>query len=832
MFTEKFGYMEVCFMANYVTDMQPVCLPVLPLRGVVMFPQNILNLDVGREKSSCAIEYAMKHNRKIFIVSQKNIQEEDPSFDGLYRVGVVAEIQQVVRSRNEKVRIMVEGQYRAVITDELTDAPFFTVTATELPYKGLRSAITDRTDAMMRTVKDLYEQYCELSPKMSTDLVATAMLTDDPVYLVDYIGGNMILAPDKKQTLLNENSIVRRLQLLAGLLEGENNVLQLEKELYAKVREQIDQNQREYYLREQQRAIAEELGETESTEDEAAEYGQKIAALDLSGEVREKLTSEVKKLSKLHPGSQEAGVIRGYLDTCLELPWNVYTKDKIDIKAAEKLLDREHYGMKKVKERILELLAVRQLAPDLGGQILCLVGPPGVGKTSIARSIAEAMGRKYVRMSLGGVRDESDIRGHRKTYIGSMPGRIMTAIKQSGSSNPLMLLDEVDKLGSDFRGDPSSALLEVLDSEQNFAFRDHYIEVPYDLSRVLFVATANTLDTIPGPLLDRMEIIELSSYTREEKFQIAKRHLVRKQLEKHGLDGKRLRITDGALYAVIDGYTREAGVRNLERRIGSICRKAAKLLVSGEREKVTVNERNIEDFLGPRRIKPDDISTRDEVGVVNGLAWTSVGGEMLQVEVAVLDGTGKLSLTGSLGDVMKESAQAAISYVRSVCDHYGIEHDFYKTKDIHIHVPEGAVPKDGPSAGVTITTAIVSALTGIPVRGKVAMTGEVTLRGRVLPIGGLREKTMAAYRNGITTVVIPKQNLSDLHEVDEVVKKAITFVPAETVSTVLETALCAQPSPHSILAQEPKHGAELGRPKTFEISVPKGEGSDRPRAGR
>lgn len=545
MFTEKFGYMEVCFMANYVTDMQPVCLPVLPLRGVVMFPQNILNLDVGREKSSRAIEYAMKHNRKIFIVSQKNIQEEDPSFDGLYRVGVVAEIQQVVRSRNEKVRIMVEGQYRAVITDELTDAPFFTVTATELPYKGLRSAITDRTDAMMRTVKDLYEQYCELSPKMSTDLVATAMLTDDPVYLVDYIGGNMILAPDKKQTLLNENSIVRRLQLLAGLLEGENNVLQLEKELYAKVREQIDQNQREYYLREQQRAIAEELGETESTEDEAAEYGQKIAALDLSGEVREKLTSEVKKLSKLHPGSQEAGVIRGYLDTCLELPWNVYTKDKIDIKAAEKLLDREHYGMKKVKERILELLAVRQLAPDLGGQILCLVGPPGVGKTSIARSIAEAMGRKYVRMSLGGVRDESDIRGHRKTYIGSMPGRIMTAIKQSGSSNPLMLLDEVDKLGSDFRGDPSSALLEVLDSEQNFAFRDHYIEVPYDLSRVLFVATANTLDTIPGPLLDRMEIIELSSYTREEKFQIAKRHLVRKQLEKHGLDGKRLRITDG-----------------------------------------------------------------------------------------------------------------------------------------------------------------------------------------------------------------------------------------------------------------------------------------------
>ena len=727
---------------------------------------------------------------------------------------------------------MVEGLYRAAISDEVTDfEPFFLAEVTELPYRGLRTGSTDKMNALMRTVKDLYERYCELSPKMSKDLIPNAMLTDDAVYLVDYIGGNMILAPDKKQTLLNENSIAKRLQLLASLLEGEINILTLERELYAKVKEQIDQNQREYYLREQQRAIAEELGEGDNIDNEADEYLKKIEALSLNDEAKEKLTAEVRKLRKLHPSSQEAGVVRGYLDTCLELPWNVYTKDKIDIKAAARLLDREHYGLQKVKERILELLAVRQLAPDISGQIICLVGPPGVGKTSIARSIAEAMGRKYVRMSLGGVRDESDIRGHRKTYIGSMPGRIMAAIKQAGSSNPLMLLDEVDKLGSDYRGDPSAALLEVLDGEQNSAFRDHYIEVPYDLSKVLFVATANTTETIPGPLLDRMEVIELSSYTREEKFQIAKRHLVKKQLSRHGLDSKRLHITDGALYAIIDSYTREAGVRNLERKIGEICRKSARELVAGDVEKVSVTEKNIETYLGPKRFKPDDISGKDEVGVVNGLAWTAVGGEMLQVEVAVMDGSGKLQLTGSLGDVMKESAQAAISYVRSMADRFGIDHEFYKNKDIHIHVPEGAVPKDGPSAGVTITTALVSALTGIPVRGKVAMTGEVTLRGRVLPIGGLREKTMAAYRNRINTVVIPRQNVSDLHEVDEAVKKAIRFVPADTVADVLETALCSMPHPTGKRHEE-NHLGQKAESKSFEITVPKAETTDRPQASR
>ena len=817
-------------MAEMKTDALPLCLPVLPTRGVVVFPQNIVNLDVGREKSTRAIEHAMKHDRKIFIVTQRDIQVSDPTFQDLYTVGVVAEIQQVIRSRNSQVRIMVEALYRAVITDPLTGDPFFTAAVQEYPVRGSHGAITDKMDAAMRTVKDLFAEYCEISPKMTEGMATNAMLTDDPVYLVDYTAGNMILPHDKKQNLLNENTVYKALQTLAGYLEGEINVLKLEKELYAKVKEQIDQSQREYYLREQQRAIAEELGETDNIDEEADGYQKKIDALQLNDEVRDKLSSEVKKLRKLHPSSQEAGVIRGYLDTVLELPWNVYTKDKIDIKAAARLLDREHYGLQKVKERILELLAVRQLAPDITGQIICLVGPPGVGKTSIAHSIAEAMGRKYVRMSLGGVRDESDIRGHRKTYIGSMPGRIMAAMKQAGSSNPLMLLDEVDKLGSDYRGDPSAALLEVLDSEQNVAFRDHYIEVPYDLSKVLFVATANTTDTIPQPLLDRMEVIELSSYTREEKFQIAKRHLVRKQMEKHGLDQSKLKISDGAIYAILDFYTREAGVRNLERKIGEICRKAARQLVSGEEEMVRVTERTIEKFLGPKRIKPDEISGRDEVGVVNGLAWTQVGGEMLQVEVAVLEGNGKIQLTGSLGDVMKESAQAAISYVRSVADRYGIEYDFYKTKDIHIHVPEGAVPKDGPSAGVTMTTAIVSALTGIPVKGKVAMTGEVTLRGRVLPIGGLREKTMAAYRNHITTVIIPKQNLSDLSEIDETVRKAIRFIPAETVSTVLENALCSLPHPRVAVPAALTHeeADPKGEVKNFELTVPKSEPVERP----
>ena len=727
-------------MADTKTDMLPICLPVLPLRGVVMFPQTILNLDVAREKSARAIEHAMKHNRKIFIVAQKDVQQEDPSFSDLYRVGVVAEIQQVVRARNEKLRIMVEGLYRAAISDEVTDfEPFFLAEVTELPYRGLRTGSTDKMNALMRTVKDLYERYCELSPKMSKDLIPNAMLTDDAVYLVDYIGGNMILAPDKKQTLLNENSIAKRLQLLASLLEGEINILTLERELYAKVKEQIDQNQREYYLREQQRAIAEELGEGDNIDNEADEYLKKIEALSLNDEAKEKLTAEVRKLRKLHPSSQEAGVVRGYLDTCLELPWNVYTKDKIDIKAAARLLDREHYGLQKVKERILELLAVRQLAPDISGQIICLVGPPGVGKTSIARSIAEAMGRKYVRMSLGGVRDESDIRGHRKTYIGSMPGRIMAAIKQAGSSNPLMLLDEVDKLGSDYRGDPSAALLEVLDGEQNSAFRDHYIEVPY---RPLQGAVCgdcqhhrNHSRPAAGPYgSDRAlelhpggEVPDRQAAPGQEAAQPARTGFQAAAYHRWRAVCHHRQLHPGGWCP-----------RTWSGEIGEICRKSARELVAGDVEKVSVTEKNIETYLGPKRFKPDDTSGKDEVGVVNGLAWTAVGGEMLQVEAAVMDGSGKLRAHRQSGRCDEGVGHRLPSAICAAWprNRFGIDPEFYKNKDIHIHLPEGAVPKDGPSAGVTLTTALVSALTGTPVRRDVAMTGEITLRGRVLPLAG------------------------------------------------------------------------------------------------
>ena len=589
-------------------------------------------------------------------------------------------------------------------------------------------------------------------------------------------------------------------------MESENDILSLEKDIYDRVKESIDKNQREYYLREQMRVIQEELGESDNPVDEAQQYFEKIDQLALPDEAREKLYKEADRLMKLPSNSHEGGVIRGYLDTCLELPWNKSTKDKIDLQKAEKLLDKEHYGLQRVKERILEVLATRALAPDIKGQIICLVGPPGVGKTSIARSIAKAMGRKYVRISLGGVRDESDIRGHRKTYIGAMPGRIINAIKLAGSNNPLMLLDEVDKMGNDFRGDPSSAMLEVLDSEQNFAFRDHYIEIPFDLSEVFFIATANDLSTIPAPLLDRMDVIELPSYTREEKFQIAKRHLLAKQMKKHGLTAKTFRLADDAIYGLIDFYTRESGVRKLEREIGALCRKADREIVGKGASRVVITGASLYDYLGPKRFRPDEPAERDEIGLVNGLAWTSVGGEMLQVEVAVMEGSGKVELTGSLGDVMKESAKAAISYIRSRAQEYGIDPNFYKNKDIHIHLPEGAVPKDGPSAGVTLTTALVSALTGTPVRRDVAMTGEITLRGRVLAIGGLREKTMAAYRAGIKTVLIPKENLPDLYEVDPVVKEAIRFIPADHVETVLQTALCPREEGkeiHAVLKKAP-----------------------------
>ena len=770
---------------------ETIKMPMLVLRGLVLFPEMVLHFDVGREKSLLALNQVMSSSRQVFLVAQKDLRDDDPKPETIYKIGVVALVKQIIKSQSGTWRILVEGLYRAKTVEVVSDTPYFEALITAFPLKPIRKK-TAMCDALMRTVKDLFETYCYLTPRMPRELVVNALVNDDPIHLAEYIAGNMQMETADKQTILSQSDPLKRLELLAHLLESENNILSLEQDIQEKVRGQIDKNQREYYLREQMKAISGELGE-EDPQEESSEYLSKIQKLELEKEVAEKLSKEVDRLSKLPYNSNEASVLRSYLDIVLELPWNKKTTDKIDIKKAQTLLDKEHFGLKKVKERILELLAVRKLVPDMKGQIICLVGPPGVGKTSIANSIAKSMGRKYVRISLGGVRDESDIRGHRKTYIGSMPGRIMTAMKQAGTSNPLMLLDEVDKLGNDFRGDPSSALLEVLDSEQNYAFRDHYIEVPFDLSGVLFIATANTLENIPGPLRDRMEIIELASYTREEKFHIAKEHLLPKQLKRHGLTASKAKITDDAIYALLDYYTREAGVRSLERQIASLLRKAAKKLVGGEAKKVVIDNGNITEFLGPHKFKPELIQENDEIGMVNGLAWTSVGGEMLQVEVAVLDGTGKLELTGSLGDVMKESAHAAVSYIRAHWDCYGVERDFYKTKDIHIHVPEGAVPKDGPSAGVTITTALVSALSQIPVHREVAMTGEITLRGRVLPIGGLREKSMAAYRAGIKTVVIPKENEPDLAELDPEVRDALYFVTAERIDTILDTALLHKP---------------------------------------
>lgn len=789
-------------MKEKKTVLQNQTMPVIALRGLVLFPKMVLHFDIGREKSVLALNYAMENDRKIFLTAQADVQDDNPGPKDLYQVGVVAQVQQVIRVQGSGLRVMAEGLYRAKMIRMRQEDPYFIADIRAFPTRRLSAASQDMASALIRTVKNLFQEYCELSPKMPKELVLGVMMSEDPALLSEYIAGNVPLPVEEKQEILEQSNLLRRLEILAEIFENENEILRLEAGIYEKVKSRVDRNQKDYYLREQMKAISEELGEDDSPENEINAYLEKIEALQLSDEVREKLTKEANRLGKMPGSSQEAAVIRGYLDTCLELPWNTLKPIKSDIGHAKRILDHDHYGMEKIKDRVLESIAVRALAPNIKGQILCLVGPPGVGKTSIAKSIARATGRDYVRISLGGVRDESDIRGHRKTYIGSMPGRIIDAMRRAGSRNPLMLLDEVDKLGGDYKGDPSSALLEVLDSEQNHAFRDHFIELPFDLSDVMFIATANNADTIPAPLYDRMEVIELSSYTREEKFHIAKEHLIPKQRERHGLTGRQARIADEALYAIIDSYTREAGVRRLERSIASVFRKCAKRIVAKEAKLITVTPVNLYDFLGPKKYYPDALANRDEVGVVNGLAWTSVGGEMLQVEVAILDGSGKLELTGKLGDVMKESAHAAVSYLRAHADTYGISKTFYKDKDIHIHVPEGAVPKDGPSAGVTICTALLSALSDIPVKFDVAMTGEITLRGRVLPIGGLREKTMAALRNNIKTVIIPADNEPDIAELDSAVKRAIHFVPARSIGDVLPVALSAMPTPKVVPSEE------------------------------
>lgn len=781
-------------------------IPTVALRGVVAFPNMVLHFDVAREMSKNAIEEALAEDRKIFLVAQKKLGTEKPKRKDLYRIGVVAEIRQVLRN-GEVMRVLVEGLYRARVLDlQMNDKPYLETQVKRMAVSRRHKADEIEMDAMMRSLRDVFQRYAAFFPKMPKELIESLMAAETPFELFESIAFNVQLDYTDRQQLLEENDLFLRMTMLYAMLVREIEVLEVEREIHSQVQESLDKGQREYYLREQMRVISAELGEEESSHEEVQNYLQKIHALSLEAESEQKLVREAERLLKMPPSSQEAYVIRNYLDTVLDLPWNTKTKEKLDIKKAAALLDQEHYGLKRVKERVLESLSVHALMPSVKGQILCLVGPPGVGKTSIGRSIAKALGRNYVRVSLGGVRDESDIRGHRKTYVGAMPGRIMDAMRQAKSKNPLILLDEIDKMGNDYKGDPASAMLEVLDSEQNHAFRDHFLELPFDLSEVMFVTTANTLDTIPGPLRDRMEIIELNSYTRLEKFHIAKRHLLKKQLKLHGLKATQLRITDAALYDLIDYYTKEAGVRSLERQIASLCRKCAKAIVADDVKRIQYTPETLETALGPHKYLPDYQEQADTIGLVNGLAWTSAGGVLMPLEVLVMDGKGEIQVTGSLGDVMKESAKLAVSYTRYVAKEYDIRTDLFKTKDLHIHAPEGAVPKDGPSAGVTMLTALVSALSGTPVRHDVAMTGEITLHGRVLPIGGLCEKSMAAYKAGIKTVIIPKANVPDLEELDAVVRNAIEFIPAETVDTVLQTALVQQQYDTKL---EPLHSTEL-----------------------
>ena len=762
-------------------------MPVLALRGMTVFPEQTVHFDIGRIKSALALDAAMKKDQILFLAPQKNIMDEDPDLRGLYSIGTVVQVKQILKAQNENIRVLVTGLYRARIMDLTQKEPYLAGTIEEVEEHAVTENL--RTRALRREANSLYSAYLDLADRPSQNLQLKILASNSCGYIADAIGQNSGIEYTDKAKLLCQLNPLRRLEMAVQLLRQEVEMLQIESDIQEKTKANIDQDQKDYYLRQQMRVIRDELGEGSDSSDHS-DYERKIRALHLDETSEEKLLKDLDRMLKQPFGSSEAAVLRNYLDTVLELPWNKRTKERVDIAAARKILEHDHFGLEKVKERILETLAVRKMAPEMPPQILCLVGPPGVGKTSIAYSIAKSLNRKMTRIALGGVHDEADIRGHRKTYIGAMPGRILTAMTQAGSMNPLLLLDEVDKMGSDYRGDPSAALLEVLDGEQNKTYRDHYLEIPFDLSDVMFITTANTLDTIPRPLLDRMEIIELNSYTDEEKVMIAKNHLLPKQISKHGLKKTQLRVSDDAIREIIQCYTRESGVRNLERSLAEVCRKTAMRLLSEEAPKrVTVTGGNVDEFLGVRKFLPDRIHSNDQIGLVTGLAWTSVGGDTLEVEVNVMDGTGKLELTGNLGDVMKESAHAAMSYIRANASKLGIPSDFYKTKDIHVHFPEGAIPKDGPSAGITMCTAIVSALTGVSVRRDVAMTGEISIRGRVLPIGGLKEKTMAAMRHGVRTVIIPKDNERDLAEIDQTVRKALNFVIAESVDTVLETAL-------------------------------------------
>ena len=762
-------------------------LPILALRGLAVYPDQTVHFDVGRPKSVRALEAAMKGDQNIYLVPQKNLMDEDPDLHQLYPIGVVAKVKQVLKAQGENLRVLVNGICRARIVELDQKEPYLSGIVEQVVELDTGDALHAR--ALRREANMLFGMYTEIAEYPAQAVQLRLLASENTGFTADTIAQNSGIDFTDKAKLLCQLNPIRRLESVIRLLRQEVEMLKIESDIQEKTKISIDQNQRDYYLREQMKVIREELGDGDDA-DEGESYCARIKALKLSGDLEKKLLKDVERLKKQPFGSSEGAVLRNYLDTVLELPWNVKTKERVDVASAQKILDHDHFGMEKVKQRILETIAVRQMAPAMPPQILCLVGPPGVGKTSISYSIARSLNRKMARISLGGVHDEAEIRGHRKTYVGAMPGRIMAAVTQARSCNPILLLDEIDKLGTDHRGDPSAALLEVLDGEQNGTYRDHYLEIPFDLSDVMFITTANTLDTVPRPLLDRMEVIELGSYTDEEKLMIAKNHLIPKQLQKHGLKKSQLRITDDGIREIITCYTRESGVRNLERCFADICRKSAMQILSQDNpKKITVTGGNLEQFLGVRKFLPDRLPCADQIGLVTGLAWTSVGGETLEVEVNVMEGSGKLELTGNLGEVMKESAHAALSYIRANAQKLGIASDFYKTKDIHVHFPEGAVPKDGPSAGITVCTAMVSALTGQTVRRDVAMTGEISLRGRVMAIGGLKEKTMAALRHGIRTVIIPRDNERDLAEIDQTVRRQLNFISAQTVDTVLEAAL-------------------------------------------
>lgn len=762
-------------------------IPVVPLRGLVVYPNMNLHFDVGRKKSIAALNEAMDTHQMIFLVSQIDSAIEDPTERDVFEVGVICKIKQMIKIPNSSnLRVIVEGVSRASIVTMYTEGDHFNAVVDRAPIYDVEES--PENSAYIRAVKKEYEIYASMFKKISNEVVAKIVCSENIDELTDYICENSFFSFSDKQAMLEEFNPEERIKKLVVLLKKETASLEIEAEIQEKLQKEIDKSQREYYLREEMKVISDELGDSETPIEEADEYKTKVNNLKCTDEIKTKLLKECDKLVKMPSGSHEGTVVRTYLDKCLEIPFGKYSKDRINLEKSRKILDTDHYGLDQVKSRIIESLAVLKRNPEYNGQIICLYGPPGVGKTSIVKSLAKSMNRKYVRIALGGVHDEAEIRGHRKTYIGSMPGRIMQAIIDAGTMNPIVLLDEIDKVGNDYKGDPSSALLEALDPEQNNSFNDHYIDFPVDLSKVLFITTANDTSTIAAPLYDRMEIIELNSYSVEEKFNIAKLHLVKKEMKKHKLTAREFKISDEAIYKIIECYTREAGVRGLEKNIATLCRKATLDLESGKKS-FKVTDKNISDYLGVEKYSKDEIPDENQIGVVNGLAWTQVGGTMLPIEISALDGSGKIELTGNLGDVMKESAKTAVSYVRSKSEQYGIKSDFYKTKDIHIHAPEAAIPKDGPSAGLAITTALVSELTGIPIKKNVAMTGEISLKGKALPIGGLKEKSMAAYKAGCDTVIIPKDNFKDLAEIGTEVKTAVRFIPVTSFDEVMTQAL-------------------------------------------